>query len=126
MQTYSTDGFVALSQFSTTMNGNGVVLKNDGTNVIDRHKQVIGCWNNDAYDKLIKEAYETDDKDTREEKLCAAERLLVEEAPIIPVVFNQSFAFVSDELKKVELDGFGHFVLTETELKNYQDYKSKD
>lgn len=126
MQTYSTDGFVALSQFSSTMNGNGVVLKNDGTNAIARHKSVIGGWKNDAYDKLIKEAYETDDKNTKEEKLKAAEKLLVEQAPIIPVVFNQSFAFVSYELKNVELDGFGHFVLTEAELKNYQDYKTKD
>ncbi len=126
MQTYSTDGFVALSQFSSTMNGNGIVLKNDGTNLIERHKNVIGGWKNAEYDKLIKEAYETDDKNTKEEKLRAAEKLLVDEAPIIPVVFNQSFAFVSDELKKIEPDGFGHFVFTEAKLKNYQDYKTED
>ena len=125
MQTYSTDAFVALSQFSSEMNGNGVVLE-DGTNAIARHKNVIGGWKNEAYDKLIEEAYNTDSKKTREEKLQAAEKLLVEEAPIIPVVFNQGYAFVSDELKKIEVDGFGCFVFTEAQLKNYQDYKSKD
>ena len=124
LQTYSTDGFVALSQFSSGLNGNGVDLVGETNKIVRR--ATLGGWKNDAYDKLIKEAYETTDSDVKEEKLCQAEKLLVEEAPVIPVVFNQSFAFVSGELKDIEVDGFGHFILTEAELKNYQDYISKE
>lgn len=124
LQTYSGDGFVALSQFTSDMNGNGVEYVTEYNNI--SRKGALGGWSNKEYDKLIKEAYETTDEAVRAEKLRAAEKLLVEEAPVIPVVFNQSFAFVSNELKKVEFDGFGNFVFTGAKLKNYQDYLEKE
>ena len=120
LQTYSDDGFVALSQFSSAMNGNGVDYVTE-YNKVDR-RATLGGWSSAAYDKLIEEAYETTDEDVKAEKLRQAEKLLVEEAPVIPVVFNQSFAFVSGELSDVEIDGFGNFVLTQAELKNYHNY----
>ena len=132
LQTYSGDGFVALSQFTSDMNGNGVEYVTEYNdeynyeyNKISR-KGALGCWFNEEYDKLLKEAYETTDEAVRAEKLRSAEKLLVEEAPVIPVVFNQSFAFVSKELKNVEFDGFGNFVFTGAKLKNYQDYLEKE
>ena len=36
-----------------------------------------------------------------------------------------SFAFVSSELRDVEVDGHGNFVLTEADLKNYKKYLEK-
>lgn len=124
LQTYSDDGFVALSQFASAFNGNGADYTGDNNK--PARKPSLSGWVSEEYDNYIKEAYETDDEDTRAEKLKAAEKLLIEEAPIIPVVFNQSFAFVSDELKKVEFDGFGNVVFTDAKLKNYQDYIEKE
>ena len=132
LQTYSADGFVALSQFSSNFNGNGVefvdVRDEDGklirTDMIRR--SALTGWKNDEYDKLIKEAYETSDEDKRADKLKAAEKILIEEAPVIPVVFNQSFAFVSKELKKLKFDGLGNIVFVDAKLKNYRDYIEKD
>lgn len=120
LQTYSDDGFVALGAFAADMNVNGVDYVGVNNNVVKR--SVIGGWSNADYNKLIAEAYATDDEDVREEKLIAAEKLLIEEAPIVPVVFNQSFAFVSKELKKVSFDGFGNITFTAAKLKNYADY----
>ena len=129
LQTYSDDGFVALSQFSSEMNGNGVDFVDDekGLNVNKPvRKGALGGWSNKDYDKLIKEAYEATDDSVREEKLKEAEKILVNEAPVIPVVFNQSFAFVSKDLKKIDFDGFGNFVFSDAKLKNYQDYLEKE
>lgn len=124
LQTYSDDGFVALSQFSSAMNGNGVDYVTD-YNKVERRAALSG-WSNADYDKLIEEAYSTTDEDVRAAKLKEAEKLLVEQAPVIPVVFNQSFAFVSGELSDVAIDGFGNFVFTQTELKDYQNYLPKE
>ncbi|MBR5139746.1 MAG: hypothetical protein IKV16_01700 [Clostridia bacterium] len=123
LQTYSDDAFVALSSFSNTMNGNGVSFEGDTNNVVV--KGVLGGWNNSEYNKLIEEAYAAKDSGVREEKLKAAEKLLIEQAPVIPVIFNQSFAFVSKQLKKVETNGYGYFEFTSAKLKNYEDYLPK-
>ena len=91
------------------------------------NRSALGGWSSAAYDKLIKEAYEATDSDTRSAKLVEAEKILVDEAPIVPVVFNQSFAFISAELSDVTADAYGNFILTEAELKNYKNYiKNED
>ena len=120
LQTYSDDAFVALSSFSSTMNGNGVSYEGDQNT--PKIKGTLGGWYNATYDKLIKEAYAATDEDVREAKLKEAEKLLIEQAPIAPVIFNQSFAFVSDELDDVEYNGFGFFEFTFAELDDYEDY----
>ncbi len=124
MQTYSTDGFAALAQFSSELNGNGADFNGDENEREDR-KTFTG-WSSEAYDKLLDDAYKTDDKDVKEQKLCEAEKMLIDEAVIVPVLFNQSFAFVSDELDDVTVDGLGHFILTEADLNNYQEYNKKE
>ncbi len=51
-----------------------------------------------------------------------AEKLLMEELPIVPVVFNKTASVTSDQLKKVTYDYYGHMNFTETTLKDYMDY----
>ena len=60
--------------------------------------------------------------DDRTEALKKAEAILCEDAAVCPIIFNESFAFVSSELRDVEIDGLGNFVVTEADLKNYKDY----
>lgn len=124
LQTYSDDAFVALSSFSSTLNGNGVYYEGEKNAV--KIKGTLGGWSNDNYDKLIAEAYAAKDEDVREEKLKAAEKLLVEQAPIAPVIFNQNFAFVSKDLKKIQYNGYGFFEFSNAKLKNYEDYLPKE
>ena len=119
LQTYSNDAFVSLAGFSSTMNGSGVFLS-DNT-----HKGNIARWSNAEYDALITAAYNETDATVRAEILRAAEYILVNEAPIVPIVFNVNFAFVSDELSDVEVSGFGNFVFTEAELDDYHNYLPK-
>ena len=124
LQTYSDDGFVALGAFASFMNVNGLDYAGDRNEI--KSRGVLGGWYSKDYDDLIREAYNADSDKVRREKLIAAEKLLIEEAPIIPVVFNQSFAFVSKELKKVDFDGFGNIVLKDAKLKNYKEYMTEE
>ncbi len=114
---YSSDPFVALSAFSVDYSGCGVELPEGRV-----HYGSFGGYVDEEYNELIKSAYETSDKATRNEILKEAEAKLVDSACIIPLVFNQSFAFVSKDISKLVTDGFGHFVLTDLKQKNYEDY----
>ena len=114
-QMYSRDAFVALSAFTSHMNGCGTDFK---TNTVRTN---ISGWTNSNYDRYLNLAFQLDGED-RVNALKSAEELLLEESPIIPLVYNQSFAFVSDELSSISVDGFGNFVLTKVEQDNYHDY----
>ncbi len=114
-QTYTTDAFVALASLTSSMNGCGRELPYGAA------RTSITGWVNADYDYYVTAAYKASGEE-RANMLAEAERILCEESPIVPIVFNQNFAFVSDELSKVDFDSFGNVVLTEAELKNYKDY----
>ncbi|MBQ8689078.1 MAG: hypothetical protein IJ515_01795 [Clostridia bacterium] len=117
-QMYSNDPFVALAGFTSDMNGNGAAFEDAITTV----RTNISGWTNAKYDSYIEAAYEAGNAASRNEYLKKAEALLIEEAPVVPLVFNQTVTVVSDELRRVEVDGFGNYILTEAKLKNYEDY----
>lgn len=114
-QMYSRDAFVALAAFTSHMNGCGTDFATD----IARSN--ISGWANQDYDTYLNRAFQSEGEE-RIEALKNAEELLLEESPIIPILYNESFAFVSDELSDISVDGFGNFVLTKVEQDNYQDY----
>lgn len=121
-QMYSSDAFVALSAFSSNMNGCGAEFENATTTL----RTNITGWSNDIYDSYIAAAFNATDKAVRTENLQKAEELLVESAVIVPVVYNQSFAYISEDISELEVDGLGNFVLTKLELEDYQKYFEKE
>ena len=58
--------------------------------------------------------------------LNAAEEMLLEDLPVIPVVFNKDAILVSDQLTKVESTFYTPATFTKTDLKDYQDYTYED
>lgn len=118
-QMYSYDPIVSLYAFTSKYNGNGV--KYDGQTNAVVHRTVIGGWSSEAYDALIAEAAQKSGAE-REAKLLAAEKMLVEQAPIVPVLFNQNFAFISSKLSRVKIDGFGFFNFTDAKQSGYRKY----
>ena len=119
-QMYSTDAFVALSAFTSHMNGNGT----DFTSGVARTN--ISGWTNVAFDQYMNAAYFADTDAERAEALKNAEKILLESAPIVPVIYNQSFAFISSDLSSISVDAFGNFVLTKVAQKNYKQYLPSD
>ena len=117
---YSKDPIVALSAFTSHMNGNGTDLETG------KSRLNISGWSSVDYDQYINKAFRAKTDEERNEALIAAEKLLLEEAPVIPVLYNQNFAFVSSDLSSVSIDGLGHFVLTKVKQKNYEKYLPKE
>jgi ABC-type transport system substrate-binding protein len=116
-QAYSADPFVALAAFSVPYSGCGLALPEGAI-----HYGSFGGYADESYDSLIASAYNAKDDDEREGYLKEAEAELVNSACVVPLVFNQNFAFVSKDLSGVEADGFGNFLFTETKQKNYKKY----
>lgn len=63
------------------------------------------------------------DKAAAEAKLLhEAEKILMADMPIIPVVFNKNATIGSSELKKVKSDLYTSYNFTKAKFKNYEDY----
>ncbi len=120
-QMYSTDALVPLSAFTSHMNGNGTDFSGASMN-----RTNISGWSSYDYDHYINQAYAASTASERKEALKSAEALLLEECPVIPVLYNQNFAFVSSALSGIKTDAFGNFVLTKTKQKNYEKYLPED
>ena len=119
---YSTDPFVALASFTSNMSGNGADFSNSGYSA----RANISGWTSAAYDELIENAFMSTSSSARNNYLKEAEKLLVDEAPIIPIIFNQTVSFSHKHLKKLSVNGLGNVVFTDAKLKNYKDYLTEE
>ncbi len=114
-QLYSNDPFVGLAAFTSTLSGCGTDFVNN-----ERRENVAGWFNSD-YDFLVTEAMKSKGED-RAALLVKAEKLLCEEVPVCPILFNQSFVFTGSELSGLYFDGLGNISFTWATLANYHDY----
>ncbi len=79
-------------------------------------------YSNDDYNALIESAFAETDAEKRAEILYEAEALLIDDAAVVPVIFNTNAYVVSDELSNVKTDYWGVQIFTKTELKDYVQY----
>lgn len=117
-QMLSPDAFAALASFSTELSGNGLYLDNLAPENTAIRLHATGFSNAD-YDAKIDAAYAEQDMQKRAALLHEAEALLLEEMPVIPLLFNRSATLISGELARVYVDYYGFTVFTKTELRNY-------
>ena len=118
-QTYSNDAFVGLASFSSHLSGNGKELP------VGSLRPSISGWSDSDYDNYVSAAFKSEGED-RADALAKAEAYLAEAMPVCPILFNESFAFVSAELSKVDFDDFGNVIFTKVEQKNYKSYLDKE
>ncbi len=117
-QFYSLDSLAGLAALTSSMNGSGMDF---ATNKVRGN---IAGYADINYDGLIAEAVRKNGDD-RQALLELAEEQLCSEAVICPIIYNETFVFVSSELKKLEIDGLGNIVATKAKLKNYENYYPK-
>lgn len=79
-------------------------------------------WSNSAYDELIDSAFAATKAKDKAAILHDAEKLLLEDGAIIPVVFNCDCYVVSNKLSGITKNYFGSKIFTRTKLKNYEQY----
>lgn len=79
-------------------------------------------FDSEAYNAKIAEVFKATDDDERARLLHEAEAILIEEMPVIPIIFNQNANLTSDELSKIKYTYYGEPIFTKTKLKDYLQY----
>ncbi len=116
------DAYSALSQFALEFSGNGVDMNSD---TYDLYGHISG-YNSEAYNALIDSAYNESDRAKKTEILHDAEKMLLDDMPVIPLVFLQDAYVATGELKNLDSTYYGIRDFKDTELKNYMNYKEAE
>ncbi len=116
--------FSFLAPFATEFAGTAVDMNpNDGD--VEHLYEIMGHrsgYKSDAYNEKIEAAFAATDKAEKAKYLREAEKILLDDAAIIPIIFNQDAYVVSDQLKKVESSFFNTRIFTKTKMKDYELY----
>lgn len=121
MNMLSPYAFNALSQFSAVFSGNGVDMNSETYDVFPH----VSGYTDADYDALIESAFAEKDAAARAEILHQAEKMLLEDMPVCPVLFLKDAYVVSDELSGIGTDYYGTRDFNDTKLKDYMSYKAK-
>ena len=125
-QMLDTTAFSMLSVFSEKFSGSK--LSFDEETLYEAYGHVTG-YNSEAYNKLIDEAYEaykSGDTATLSQKLHEAEKMLLNDMPVVPVIEYRNIVMKSSKLSKVKYSAWGSFDFKSVKLKNWQDYVPSD
>ena len=106
-QAISTYPIYNLASFSSTYSGTAVPVKG---------------YDNDDYNALIESAFAETDAEKRAEILYEAEALLIDDAAVVPVIFNTNAYVVSSKLSGVDTNYWGVQMFTKANLKDYVQY----
>lgn len=117
-QILSTEAFATLASFATSYSGNGVDMDSP---TYDLYGHVSG-YNSDAYNALIDSAYAEQDSATRTEILHEAEKLLMADMPVVPLIFLQDAYLVQSGLSGFSSTYYATRDFKRMKLKNYVDY----
>ena len=118
----SPDPFSTLSQYAVDYSGNGVDLYSEN---YDLYGHVSG-YASEEYNEIIDKAYKAETKAERAELLHSAEKLLLEDLPIIPVAFLQDAYLANSEMSGFKTDYYGVRNFNRVLLKDYMSYKSAE
>jgi dipeptide transport system substrate-binding protein len=116
-QALTTDAFSVLAPFAREYSGS-VIAIGQNTNTTEPH---FTLYDDEEYNALIDKIFNTDDEKERVKLLHEAEEMLLEDAPVVPVLFNVYNYMQSKRLKNVDFSVFGYPILTKATLKNYNE-----
>ena len=118
-QAYSVRAFNMVAPFS--INYSGTALDTDHQNY-DPKPNSTG-YSDPAYDAIIEEAAAlAEGSRERNDKVNEAEKKLMEDMPLIPLIFYRDYYMTSKELSGIKDTYFNFKVLTKMKLKNYKKY----
>lgn len=123
----SADVFSMLAPFAKGFSGQGVDMTNDDNYSLKPH---ITGYDSEEYNTLMEEIFEEKDINKRAAKYDEAEKLLMEDLPVVPVLHNENTTLVSEELKwhdsflfwTTKSTYYGEHVFNKLEIKDYDEY----
>ena len=125
-QMLDTTAFSMLSVFAEKFSGCQLSFAEES--LYQAYGHVTG-YNSEAYNKLIDEAYEAyknGDTATLSQKLHEAEKMLLNDMPVVPVIEYRNIVLKSSKLSNVKYSAWGSFDFKSVKLKNWQDYVPSD
>ncbi len=116
---YSPDPFSMLAPFAKAFSGRGMDMSNLDHYELTPH---MTGYDDEDYNKLMETIFAEKTIAKRADLYRQAEAQLLEDMPVIPVIFNLNATVQSDSLKKVTLDYNGLPNFRKSSVKNYNDY----
>ena len=113
------DAISVLAPFATPFSGQGQedIALSDISNMPHKTGYV-----NESYNELMEKVFIAESGTERAELLHQAEKMLLEDMPVIPVIFNQNATLISSDLRGVEMTYYGYHLFTNVSQKNYINY----
>ena len=126
-QMLSTNAFAALASFSKAYSGNGIITTTIGENPTSYEiRETTNGWYSASYETTMAAAYAEKDQAKRATLLHTAEKILLTDMPLIPILSNQSFAVVNTaKLVDVTRDGYGIADLVRSYIYDYKELPKK-
>lgn len=118
LQSVTPDAFATLAPFAVSFSGNGVDMASE---TYDLYGHVTG-YASEEYSALIEAAYTAEDADARAAALHDAEKQLLTDMPVAPLVFLQDAYLVHGDLSGYESSYYATRVFNRMKLKNYTAY----
>lgn len=112
------DAWSALAPFSAAFSGNGVDMESENYDIFTH----ITGYSDKDYDALIEAAYAEQDSKKKTEILHDAEKKLLEDMPIVPVLFMQDAYMSSKVISHIDNTYWGRD-FKKLSMKNYMKYK---
>ncbi len=128
-QMFSTNALTALASLSGNFHGGKTDLHSYNNQPAGERKPLnefrsenIAGYSNPAYDEKIAQALNTYDLKARAAILHEAETILMQDMPVVPLLFNQTYYVKHKYLKNLDVNYYGFTVFTRAKLKNYDEY----
>ena len=115
--------FPALAPFALSFSGNGVDMASE---TYDLYGHVSG-FNSEEYNALIESVYNETDKAKQYELLHDAEEMLLDEMPVMPLVFLKDAYIANGKvISGIKTDYYGTRDFKDLKQKNYMKYKETE
>ena len=115
----SADAFSVLAPLAKGFSGRSSAKADSRDFEIPTH---ISGYDSEAYNTLIEKAHAEKNIKNRATILHDAEKQLMDDMAIIPIVFNCNVVLQSKDLTKVKFTAYGTFIFTKAKLKDYELY----
>ena len=117
---FSADAFSVLAPFAKPFSGRGMDMSNPDEYLLTPH---ITGYDSEEYNSLLETIFAQKDIDARADNLRKAEGILMNDLPIVPVVFNLNATVTSDKLKGETVNYYNVANLQKASIKSYAKYQ---
>ena len=116
---YSVDPYGVLAPFAKKFSGMAMDMSDPSHYELPGHAT---GYDNETYDELMEKIYAEKTISARADDLREAEGILMNDLPIIPLIFNKTASITSSKLKKLDSTYYMDAVFTKAKIRSYDSY----